>query len=56
MIRGINLRSQDLFGFSDSYLLVEYGKESFKDTANYIPNQSNPLYGKRFHMTGVIPK
>lgn len=56
MAQGINLRSQDLYGFSDSYIVIEYGKETLSDNAHYIPNQFNPVYGKRFQMSGVIPK
>lgn len=56
VVQGINLKSQDIFGYSDAFIKVEYGNESFSDRANYIPNQCNPIFGKRFQMTGVIPR
>ena len=26
------------------------------DRAHYIPNQTNPIFGKRFQFTGVLPR
>lgn len=56
IVQGINLRSRDIYGYSDTFIKVEFGDEFISDRANYIPNQFSPVYGKRFQLPGVIPK
>ena len=56
IIQGINLRSQDIYGKSDVFIAIQYGKEILSDRANYIPNQSNPIFGKRFQVSGILPR
>lgn len=56
IVQGINLCSKDSHGNSDSYLKVEYGTDKITDRAHYVPNQANPIFGKKFQVTGVIPK
>lgn len=55
-VQGINIRSMDAYGYSDSYIKMEYGTQSISDRAHYIPNQTNPIYGRRFQLNGVIPR
>lgn len=56
IVQGINLRSQDIYGKSDVFIEIQYGKEILSDRANYIPNQSNPIFGKRFQVSGMLPR
>lgn len=56
IVQGINLRSQDIYSKSDVFLKIQYGKETISDRANFIPNQSNPIFGKRFQLSGIVPR
>ncbi len=56
VVQGINLRSKDASGNSDSYLRIEYGSDKVIDRAHYVTNQANPIFGKKFQVTGILPK
>lgn len=56
VVQGLNLRSRDLYGFSDAFVKVEFGDEAISDKAHYVPNQFSPIFGKRFQLPGVIPR
>lgn len=56
VVQGLNLRSRDLYGYSDAFIKVEFGDEVISDRAHYIPNQFCPVFGKRFQLPGVIPR
>lgn len=56
VVQGINLRSKDVSGNSDSYLRIEYGTDKVIDRAHYVTNQTNPIFGKKFQVAGILPK
>ncbi|XP_058456835.1 myoferlin-like [Malaya genurostris] len=56
IVQGVNLRSRDIFSLSDAYIKLEYGKEKAIDRPNYVKNQSNPVFGRRFMLTGRLPR
>lgn len=56
VVRAMNLRSHDIFGYSDAFVKVELGEQIISDRAQYIPNQSSPVFGKRFQLSTVIPR
>lgn len=56
VIQGINLRSRDIFSYSDAFIKIDYGGQTISDRAHYVPNQTSPIFGKRFQMSGIIPK
>lgn len=56
IVQGINLRSKDGNGNNDSYIRIEFGTNKVIDRAHYVQNQSNPIFGKRFQVTGILPK
>lgn len=56
VVKAKNLRSQDIFGYSDAFLKLELGDQIISDRAHYIPNQANPVFGKRFQLSAVIPR
>ncbi|XP_055604569.1 fer-1-like protein 6 [Uranotaenia lowii] len=56
IVQGLNLRSRDMFGLSDPYVKLEYGKNKLSDRPNYVKNQTNPVFGKRFVMQGQLPR
>lgn len=55
-VQGLNLRPLDVKGYSDAFIKVEFGRQVIADRAHYIPNQFNPVFGKRFQLSGVIPR
>lgn len=56
IVQGLNLRSKDVFGYSDAFIKIEFGSKVISDRAHYVQNQYNPIFGKRFQVTGCIPK
>lgn len=56
VVKAVNLRSRDVYGQSDAFIKVELGSQAISDRAHYIPNQSNPIFGKRFQLSAVIPR
>ncbi|KAJ8683958.1 hypothetical protein QAD02_019750 [Eretmocerus hayati] len=52
VIRAINLRPSDpLSGKADPYLRVELGGNVVNDRKNYVPNQLNPIFGRRIEVS-----
>ncbi|KAL5291464.1 hypothetical protein ACFFRR_010702, partial [Megaselia abdita] len=56
IVQGINLRSSDMFSPSDAYVKLQLGQMKISDRAHYCPNQTNPIFGKRFQFNAIIPK
>jgi Ca2+-dependent lipid-binding protein len=46
VVRALGLRSQDLNGKSDPYILVKLGSRVVADEANYISQQLDPTFGR----------
>ncbi|XP_015759469.1 PREDICTED: dysferlin-like [Acropora digitifera] len=51
----LNLQPRDDSGTADPYLRVTLGKQKFDDEDNYKPYTLNPVFGRLFEMTAVIP-
>lgn len=45
-----------MFGESDAYIKIKFGTQVITDRAHYIPNQSNPIFGRRYQVSGIIPQ
>lgn len=56
VVQGINLRPRDRVESSDAYIRIECGSTKINDRLNYVPNQANPIFGKRYQVTAVLPK
>lgn len=56
IVQGLNLRPRDVLSDSDAFVKIEFGDQEISDRAHYIPNQANPVFGKRFQVSGVIPR
>lgn len=56
VVKALNLRSRDIYGQSDAFIKLELGNQVISDRAHYIPNQSNPIFGKRFQLSAIIPR
>ncbi|XP_067038375.1 myoferlin-like isoform X1 [Acropora muricata] len=55
VIKALNLQPRDDSGTADPYLRVTLGKQKFDDEDNYKPYTLNPVFGRLFEMTAVIP-
>lgn len=56
IVQGINLRSKDMFSPSDAYVKLNLGQTKISDRANHCPDDTNPIFGKRFQFDTIIPK
>ncbi|XP_037905651.1 fer-1-like protein 6 [Hermetia illucens] len=56
IVQGLRIRSMDRYSESDSYVKLQFGDKVISDRANYIPNQTNPVFGKVFQIEGIIPR
>lgn len=56
VVQGLHLRPLDAHGNSDAFIKVELGSQAIADRAHFIPNQFNPIFGKRFQLSGVVPR
>ncbi|XP_065073914.1 fer-1-like protein 6 [Ochlerotatus camptorhynchus] len=56
IVQGLNLRSRDIFSLSDAYVKLEYGNEKIVDRPNFVKDQANPIFGRRFVMHGRLPR
>ncbi|XP_039632392.1 myoferlin-like [Polypterus senegalus] len=56
IIRGIDLQPKDSNGLCDPYIKIIWGKKVIEDRDHYIPNTLNPLFGRMFELTCIIPQ
>lgn len=50
------MRTRDIYNYSDAFIKIKFGSQSISDRAHYVPNQCNPIFGKRYQVSGIIPK
>jgi len=55
MIEGFDLASRDIGGFSDPYLKLRLGRKSFDERKNYVLDEPNPTFCKKFDFESVFP-
>lgn len=55
VLRGSNLQSKDLNGYSDPYLRLKLGKEIISDRAHYRKKTLNPDFFRMFAFDTVLP-
>lgn len=56
IVQGINLRAADVSSPSDAFVKLQLGQMKISDRANYCPNETNPIFGKRFQFDTIIPR
>ncbi|KNC25719.1 Gram-negative bacteria-binding protein 3, partial [Lucilia cuprina] len=55
IVQGLQLRPCENNTQADSYVKVQLGQKYLTNRADYIPNQSNPVFGKCFQLEGMLP-
>ena len=55
IVRGIDLQSKDSNGKSDPYIQIEVGKTKVDSRDNYIPNSTNPEFGRYIYKLYISP-
>lgn len=56
IVEAVNLRTRDLYNYSDAFIKIQFGNQKISDRAHYVANQCNPIFGKRYQISGTIPK
>ncbi|KAL4231637.1 hypothetical protein ACF0H5_009217 [Mactra antiquata] len=54
-LRGIDLQPNDPTGLADPYIEIKLGKKKVDSRDEYIPNSINPVFGRMFEVTTVLP-
>ncbi|XP_075063448.1 fer-1-like protein 5 isoform X2 [Mixophyes fleayi] len=55
IVRGLHLPPRDKTGLCDSYIKISLGEKKMDNRKNYIPSTLNPVFGKLFELSCVIP-
>ncbi|XP_054735180.1 otoferlin isoform X2 [Anastrepha obliqua] len=56
VVQGVQLRPHDKNSKSDAYVKLQLAGKTIANRAHYVPNESNPIFGKCFQMEGVLPR
>lgn len=56
VVQGIQFHTTEKNVQADSYVLVKLGQKQLTNRAEYVHNQSNPVFGKCFQLEGMIPR
>ncbi|XP_030572579.1 fer-1-like protein 6 isoform X1 [Drosophila novamexicana] len=55
IVQGLQMRPRDWMSDSDSYVRLTLGGKMVSDRAHYVPNQSNPVFGRFFELNTSLP-
>ncbi|XP_041427025.1 myoferlin-like [Xenopus laevis] len=56
IVRGIDLQPKDNNGLCDPYIKLKLNKKVVTDRENYVPNTLNPMFGKMYELSCIIPQ
>lgn len=54
-VQAIDLQPNDPTGLADPYVIIKLGKQKLDSRDEYIPNSLNPVFGKMFELSTVLP-
>ncbi|XP_070210966.1 myoferlin-like isoform X3 [Littorina saxatilis] len=55
VIKATDLQPNDPSGLADPYIEVVLGKKKLNSRDNYLPNTTDPVFGRTFEMTAMLP-
>lgn len=55
MIEGFNFAQRDMGSFSDPYLVLKCGKKKYDERENYLLDEPNPPFFKRYDFDVEFP-
>ncbi|XP_025096654.1 myoferlin-like isoform X4 [Pomacea canaliculata] len=55
VVSALELQPNDPTGLADPYIEIALGKKKMNSRDNYIPNTIDPVFGRLFEMTAVLP-
>ncbi|KAM9837553.1 myoferlin-like [Aulostomus maculatus] len=56
VVRAIDLQPKDNNGRCDPYIKIALGRKTVEDRDHYLPNTTNPVFGRMFEMTCFLPQ
>uniref|UniRef100_A0A4W3GET3 C2 domain-containing protein n=1 Tax=Callorhinchus milii TaxID=7868 RepID=A0A4W3GET3_CALMI len=55
VVRALNLQPKDRNGLCDAYIKLSLGKVTVDDREGYVPNTLNPVFGRMYQLSAIIP-
>ncbi|KAJ3607327.1 hypothetical protein NHX12_024379 [Muraenolepis orangiensis] len=56
ILRALDLQPKDNNGRCDPYMRISLGRNTIDDSDHYIPNTTNPVFGKMYEMSCYLPQ
>ncbi|XP_076007812.1 myoferlin-like isoform X1 [Genypterus blacodes] len=56
VVRALDLQPKDNNGKCDPYMKISVGRNKIEDRDNYLPNTTNPVFGRMYEMTCFLPQ
>uniref|UniRef100_A0A6I8RJL7 C2 domain-containing protein n=1 Tax=Xenopus tropicalis TaxID=8364 RepID=A0A6I8RJL7_XENTR len=56
IVRGIDLQPKDNNGLCDPYIKLSLNKKVVADRENYVPNTLNPVFGRMYELSCILPQ
>lgn len=56
VVQGLQLRPREKHAQADSYVRIQLGQKHVTNRAEYVANESSPVFGKCFQIDGLLPR